>query len=241
MRFREILKRAGLIFDVRRFPMDVGRICCLPLQLFFRLKTVDTDGKKKKLFLRGAAVIAPNHPGFMDPLAVICMFWYRRVFAFAGESLMNTPLKNLLLRGMGCIKVDRTRYDIEAIRKGKSVLDKGRPLTVFVQGGIHRDSSLGELKSGAVLLAAQAGVPLIPMYSGRRKHWYERRLYVIGDSFDCCERCGKSRPGFADIEKMTAEVHDELEKCREVYERLTGGTVVKSEEKKAAEREETVK
>lgn len=241
MRLREMLKRAGRVFDLRRFPMDMGRLCCLPLQLFFRIKTVGTDGKKKRLFLRGAAVIAPNHPGFMDPLAVICMFWYRRVFSFAGEALMSTPLKRLLLSEMGCIKVDRNRYDIEAIRKGKAVLDKGRPLTVFVQGGIHRDNSLGELKSGAVLLAAQAGVPLIPMYSENRVHWYNRRLYVVGDSFDCRERCGKSRPGFADVEKMTAEVHDELEKCKRVYKSLTGGTNVNNEGNKTGEREEIVK
>lgn len=241
MQIKKFFRCIGLIFDVRRIPMDIGRLCCLPLQLFFRMKAVDTSGKPYRKILRGGAVLAPNHPTFMDPLAVICLFWYRRVFCMAGEALMSNTLKKVLLGGMGCISIDRTRSDIDAVRKAKKILDGARPLTVFMEGGIHRDSELGAYKGGAVLLAVQSGVPIIPMYSGKRRHWYNRRLFVIGEPFYCSDHCAKRFPAVGDIEKMTLLVHDECEKCRNTYIRLTGGAAGRSEPETAMAKTEEIK
>lgn len=209
------------VFDIRCLLQDTSRLVLLALTPILRVKKYDIDGKAYKRKLRGGAIVVSNHVGFSDPIMLANAFWYRRMFFLAAEIVMKNPVIAFLLKSAGCIKIDRNISDIEAIRKAVSILKDGRLLAVFPQGGIHDTGSITEIKAGAILLAIQAGVPIIPSYSEKRKHWFNRRKTVIGEAIDPKAFCGKKLPSMADINKISETLIERIELCREQYEKLT--------------------
>lgn len=201
------------VFDIKHFPMDIGRIICSVLVPVFRVKRLTPSGEKYKGRLRGGAVIAANHRSFADPFILGVTFWYRRVYMLIAEVVMGGRLRSALLRGMGGIKVDRNIADIEAIKKSVKVLKDGHPLTLFPEGGIQGDSDTVRLKSGAALIALSARVPIIPVYIAPKKGFFSRRVVVIGEPIDVFAMCSKKMPSTADIEKITDTLAQRMKEC----------------------------
>lgn len=201
------------LFDLGRVPMDFARLVCTPLPLILRLRRVTPEGKAYQQKLQGGAVVVANHTSFLDPFLVGVTFWYRRVFFLIAEIVMKGWLRSWLLRGIGGIKVERGIADIEAIKKSVAILKEGRVLTVFPQGGIVQEDEVESIKSGAILMAIQAGVPILPIHICPRAHWYCRRTVVIGQSIDPKALCTKKIPSTADIAAITQRVMQEMNRC----------------------------
>lgn len=209
----------GKLFDIRHLPMDFGRLVCNIFKIGYRTRKLDRNGNKYKKRLNGGAVIVSNHVAMLDPLAVITTFLYRRVFFFASEVVMGRGISSALMRGMGCIKIDRTIADVEAMRTGTEIVKGGHLLAIFAQGQIQRSGNFETFKAGAVLLAVKAGVPIIPVYLSQREHWWQRKVVVIGDSFDPKEKCQKKFPSMQDIDTMTEELLLEMKQLKAVCEK----------------------
>lgn len=209
----------GKLFDIRHFPMDFGRLVCNIFKIGYRTRKLDRNGNKYKKRLCGGAVIVSNHVAMLDPLAVITTFLYRRVFFFASEIVMGRGISSALMRGMGCIKIDRTIADVEAMRTGTEIVKGGHLLAIFAQGQIQRSGNFETFKAGAVLLAVKAGVPIIPVYLSQREHWWQRKVVVIGDSFDPKKKCQKKFPSMQDIDAMTEELLLEMKQLKAVCEK----------------------
>lgn len=206
------MKKAKL-FDIRRFPMDMARLVCAPLPLIYRMKRLTPEGEPYREKLRGGAIIAANHTKFSDPFVTATAFWYRRAFFFVGEAVMKNPVIATLLRGVGAIKVERGQVDIEAIKKSVKVLKDGRLLIVFPQGGISSTEEVQSIKSGAAMMALQAGVPIIPVYIRPKAHWYSRQCVVIGQAVDPAAICQKKMPSIADIQHITDALMAQMQRC----------------------------
>ncbi len=205
-------KKAKL-FDIKLLPMDIARLVCACLILIFRIKRITPEGKKYCEKLEGGAIIASNHTSFKDPFTVGVTFWYRRVYFLIAEIVMGGKLRSALLRGVGGIKVERSITDIEAVKKSVKVLKQGRVLTVFPQGGIVKQDDVEAIKSGAVLMALQAGVPIIPMHICPKAHWYNRSQVVIGDTVYPNQICKKKMPTVNDIKEITDILMAEMQRC----------------------------
>ncbi len=208
------------LFDIRRLPQDIGRIVCIPCLFIYRIKKYRTDGKKYTDKLVGGNLIAANHIDFSDPFIVGTAFWYRRMFFLASEEIMSVKARNILLKGIGCIKIDRNISDIEGVRRAVDILKSGRILTVFPQGGIREEGHIDAIKSGTVLMAIKAGVPIVPMYSEKRRHWYNPRTVVIGEKIDCRDYSGGKMPTLADIQKISAVLLTRMKECCETYNKI---------------------
>lgn len=203
-------------FELRHLPMDFGRFCCMVARVFLPMRKMHVSGKPYRGAPKGAAVLVSNHVGQLDPLLTDIFFWQRRVFFLASEQVMAHRVTGRMLRGMGCIKIDRYHADLEAIRQSVAVLKDGHLLGIYPQGGIRE--GIGEMKSGMALIALRANVPIIPMYTEKRKHWYERRTIVVGDSIDCRVFCTAKIPSLSDMERLSAEVANRIAACRETFE-----------------------
>lgn len=202
-------------FELRHLPMDFGRFCCMIARVFLPMRKIHVSGKPYRGAPKGAAVLVSNHVGQLDPLITDIFFWSRRVFFLASEEVMAHRVTGRLLRGMGCIKIDRYHADLEAIRQSVAVLKDGHLLGIFPQGGIRE--GIGEVKSGMALIALRAGVPIIPMYTEKRARRFARRILVVGESIDCRAFCAGKMPSLSDIERLSAEVADRIAECRETY------------------------
>lgn len=208
-------------FELRRLPMDFGRFCCMVARVFLPMRKLHVSGKPYRGAPKGAAVLVSNHVGKLDPLLIDIFFWSRRVFFLASETVMSHRVTGWLLKGMGCIKIDRYHADLEAIRTSVELLRQGHLLGIFPQGSIQE--GIGEVKSGMALIALRADVPIIPMYTEKRAHWYSRRTLVIGDSIDCRAFCGGKLPSLADMERLSDEVTRRMLLCRETFEQRKDG------------------
>lgn len=210
---QETRKSGHPFFKLKHIPMDAARLVCLPLPLLMRIKRRTPEGEKYKTKLKGGAIVTANHTSFTDPFIVGVTFWYRRLFFLVAEIVMKGKLRSLLLKGVGAIKIDRNSTDIEAITKSVDTLKQGYLLTVFPQGGINVADEIDTVKSGAVLMALKAGVPIIPMHILPKAKWYSTRTVVIGNAIDPKEYC-KKFPSTADIEKVTNMLAVELNRCK---------------------------
>ena len=201
------------LFDIKLLPMDLARLVCACLIPIFRIKRITPDGKKYTKKIKGGAIIAANHTSFSDPFIVGVTFWYRRVYFLIAEIVMGGKFRSALLRGVGGIKVERSITDIEAVKKSVKVLKNGRILIVFPQGGIVKENDVESIKSGSVLMALQAGVPIIPMHICPKKNWYSRQTVIIGDTIYPNQICKKKIPTFNDINEITATLMSEMQRC----------------------------
>ena len=112
----------------------------------------------------GGALLAFNHVSYVDfILGGFAAQPSKRLVRFmAKRELFDHRWTGPLMRSLHHISVDRAdgiaSYD-EAIR----LLQDGEVVGIFPEATISRSFELKEFKSGAVRMAAQAGVPLVPV------------------------------------------------------------------------------
>ena len=186
----------------------------------------DMDGKPFRNAIKDSGmIIVANHVSYEDPWYYSAVFSNRRMFYLASELFMKNKLKAFLCRYAGCIEINRQAVDIEAIRRSTDLLKNGRALLVFPEGYVNRgaDADLSEIKGGAILLANQAGVPIVPCYSLKQKHWYNRRTVVVGKPFNVSDYTNKRFMSVAEMDKLAENLMEHINELRKVYERLTEG------------------
>jgi 1-acyl-sn-glycerol-3-phosphate acyltransferase len=112
----------------------------------------------------GGAVLAINHISYVDFLmAGYGARWSKRMTRYmAKRETFDHPVTGPIMRGCHHISVDRAdgqkSYD-DAVR----YLREGEVVGVFPEATISRSFLIKELKTGAVRMAAEADVPLIPV------------------------------------------------------------------------------
>jgi len=200
------------IFRIDKFPMDLGRFFLAALIPFYRIKKIYLGEKEKIKNIKDGAVLAANHTGFSDPMVLETAFWHRRVHYVVGEIAMEGKVKAAFMKAAGCIKIDRNQTDLKAIKQCVQVLKEGFLLEMFPQGGIAGEDS--GFKSGIMLIATQADVPVIPLYIIKRKNIFQRYRLVIGDPFYWRDYCDKKRPGLKDIEQLTGLLEEKYNECK---------------------------
>ncbi|WP_300265965.1 1-acyl-sn-glycerol-3-phosphate acyltransferase [Microbacterium sp.] len=133
------------------------------------LAKIDIRGKEK-LPRRGAFVLSPNHYSELDPLIVAVAVWRlgRAPRFMAKESLFRVPVVGWLLRRTGMVPVARATSASAAkqtIEQSSKLVSKERGVIVYPEGTLTRDPDLWPMrgKSGAVRLALNGDIPLIPM------------------------------------------------------------------------------
>lgn len=192
---------------------ETSRLTYLVLLVAYRPRLLTPDGKRYRGKLKGGAILAANHTAFSDPFVVGAAFWYRRLNFFTADVVMATKTRERLLKAAGSIKVNRNIADIEAVREAVTVLKKGRLLLIFPEGGIQETGGVKTLKSGAALMATQAGVPIVPLFICHNSRWYNRRRIIVGEPVDPKAVCARKFPSTADIENITQRLHAEMECC----------------------------
>jgi 1-acyl-sn-glycerol-3-phosphate acyltransferase len=108
-------------------------------------------------------VFVANHQSIYD---IPCLFWNIpfQLRIIAKESLGRFPMLGPHLKRTGHMLVDRRKPDQAGIFGWASRLtSNGLSLIVFPEGTRSRDGMLGKFKGGSIMLAMQAGLPLVPI------------------------------------------------------------------------------
>lgn len=169
---------------------------------------------ESKLPKTGPFILSPNHYSEIDPIAMGAAVWHlgRLPRFMAKASLFRIPVLGWLLRASGQIPVERQG----SVRKGADANPMGAAselirreagVIVYPEGTLTRDPELWPMrgKSGAVRLALESGMPLIPV-----AHWgtqnlmprYAKRIHPIprktihvsvGEPLDLSRFAGRER------------------------------------------------
>lgn len=205
------------LFDIKLLPYDMAHGLMIFLGAFARPRKIDAQGKKYKTKVPGGVLIVGNHVSFSDPLVYSNAFAYKRVWHLAAESVLRNKFRIALMTAGGAIRIDRNIADVEAIRKCTKVIKGGHGVVMYPQGGIHADADLSDIKSGAVFIAVQGKCPIIPVYSEKPKHWYNRRLMVIGEPFIWQNYCSKRFPSVSETDEISKELLKVMQNLKEIH------------------------
>jgi 1-acyl-sn-glycerol-3-phosphate acyltransferase len=113
---------------------------------------------------KGGALVAVNHLSFVDYVMAGYPGAQRgRLTRFmAKKEVFDHPVGGPVMRSFHHIAIDRASGQ-GGMDEARRYLDAGELVGIFPEGTISRSFELQPLKTGAVRIAADAGVPLIPI------------------------------------------------------------------------------
>ena len=114
---------------------------------------------------RGTPCVAvSNHASYLDGVAILAAL--PQPFGFVAKSELQRPfLARIFLRGLGTQFVER--FDVEkSVEDSARLVERakaGQSLFVFAEGTLTRAPGLMPFKMGAFQVAAEAGIPVVPI------------------------------------------------------------------------------
>lgn len=182
----------------------------LAVRILFRTLYPARYRGTRELDLSGGALLVCNHQSFLD-IPLVAAALDRHVCFVARDSLRSSRFMRWLIRSCGAIAIRRGQADRAALREMVEHLKAGDWVAIYPEGTRSRDGSVGEFKAGAVLVARQAGVPLIPVAirgtldawpRGRRPALFQRVSIAFGQPLSASdpqalERCREAVVGMA--------------------------------------------
>lgn len=127
----------------------------------------------------GGFVIASNHQTYVDPVW-ICIPMRRHIRYLAIEKAFDWPIIGRLIRFLGAFPVKQIDgLSVSKIKVALRSLRDGAAVIIFPEGAREfADGKMLPFKNGAVRLALQAGVPILPVtVSGGNRIWPRSQKY----------------------------------------------------------------
>lgn len=146
-------------------------------KIFFRVQDLKLDVRgTEHIPATGGAVLACTHVSYLD--FIFCGYAAlpagRKTRFMAKQQVFANRISGPLMRGMHHIPVDRSAGQA-SYREAVAALRAGEVVGVFPEATISRSFTVKPIKTGAVRMAAEAGVPVIPMTV-----WGSQRLWTKG-------------------------------------------------------------
>ena len=109
----------------------------------------------------GGAVLASNHFSAVDP-PLIGVHSPRAIYYMAKIELLEVPIAGDILRWTGSFAVRRGESDRDSVRVALWLVREGHIVGMFMEGTRQKFGYPGPVHPGAVMIAMQEGVPVIP-------------------------------------------------------------------------------
>ena len=96
----------------------------------------------------------------------------------AKKELGRIPILGIWMHALHCIFIDRGNFRkaMRDIETGIAEAEKGYPKVIFPEGTRSKGPKMGPFKAGSILLAAKAGLTIVPVtIDGTYKTWEERK------------------------------------------------------------------
>ncbi len=128
----------------------------------------------------GVCLFAANHTSSADAPAVVGAI-PRRVALILKESLFKFPIVGQAFSSAHFVPVNRRAHDsaVASVEKATEILRAGQSFLIYPEGTRSPDGRLQRFKKGAVVMAINAGVPIVPMVCSGAHRIMEKRSLVI--------------------------------------------------------------
>ncbi len=145
------------------------------LHLLFRIRV---EGKEN-IPQTGTYVVCSNHKSLMDPpMLGACLPFPVRFMA--KEELFRNKLLGGILRGVGAFPIKRGKSDVGALRGAMKMLENGENVAIFPEGTRSKGDRMRRGKQGAALIAAKAGVNILPVGIDGEYKLFHKLTFRIG-------------------------------------------------------------
>ena len=153
-----------MTFTKRIVLLAIGLVCKVLLSLEVRgVENVPDEG---------SLVLVSNHVHNID-VFLLPLSFSRWINFMAKQELFNNPILAFFVRWSGAFPIIRQGYigeKRETMRHAMSILEGGGVLGMFPEGKRNSSGILARGKAGPVVIASEAGAPLIPVaISGAEK------------------------------------------------------------------------
>jgi 1-acyl-sn-glycerol-3-phosphate acyltransferase len=159
-------------------------------------------------------VFVANHQSIYD---IPCLFWSIpfQLRIIAKESLGSFPMLGPHLKRTGHMLVDRSKPDRSGIFGWASRLtSNGLSLIVFPEGTRSRTGMMGKFKGGSIMLAMQAGLPIVPISVIGSRHVMKkgelttRPGHVTVIVHEPIEMIAKAEPSVSEVREFADRVRE---------------------------------
>lgn len=192
------------LFSLRYWFYDFTKVTAvIPGLIWLRPRIIYENDEARKL-IRGGALLCANHQSFLDPVYLQFAVGYRRQRFVCLKHFFSTPVRRWIFGHFLCIPIDNENPGLKTIREISGHLKDGWVVSIFPEGHVT-DGRITDFHSGAVLMAAMSGCPLIPVYMKARKSQWQRLRVVIGAPLICSGESG-GMPGMQKIDQITDEL-----------------------------------
>ncbi len=148
--------------------------------VFFKKKVYYEEGRPRKRYIKGGALIISNHYNVFDYILNMFLLLPRKLNPVSSEM----PYKNKLLAfGMnffGSIQANRITKDMSFMDKSAEVIRSGQLVQIFPEGRNTDDGSLQPFKQSYIVIAHRANCPIIPIVTDGNYGFFKRAHVIIG-------------------------------------------------------------
>jgi 1-acyl-sn-glycerol-3-phosphate acyltransferase len=128
----------------------------------------------------GACLFVANHTSSADAPAIVGAI-PRRIAILLKESLFKWPIVGQAFQMARFIPVERKNQNsaIASLEKAAEALRAGQSFLIYPEGTRSPDGRLQQFKRGAVVMAINAGVPIVPMVCSGAQRVMKKHSLVI--------------------------------------------------------------
>lgn len=168
--------------------------------------------------LTGGVLLLSNHQSFVDP-SFIAAKLPRKLSFLARSGLFEPIIFGWLIRQLNAFPVKQGKGDVGAMKQSIALLQDGKALLMFPEGGRTENGKMQEIAPGAALIVKRAKVPIVPVaIEGAFQVWPKHR--ALPRTGTVRMNFGKpvtlhhldSRAIVGEVDRLIRELLDELHK-----------------------------
>ncbi len=168
---------------------------------------------KENLPEEGGALLCPNHVHNLDAAIIVAMF-KRKVNVLAKEELFKNKFLCWIADLFGIYPVKREKADMQAIKISLKLLKKDELLLIFPEGTRNGMAKGVKPKNGAVLIAATANKPIIPIGIQGSLKPFTKVIINIGKPIDYSNAREEAKDK-EEASKLTRKLMEKIVKLRD--------------------------
>ncbi len=175
---------------------------------------------------KGGYIIACNHQKYYDPVAIAAVFKGKFSFMAKAELFAKNKAFAWIIKKCGAFPVVRGAGDNVAIDQALGDIKNKRIFVIFPEGTRSKDGTIGRGRSGVALIAAKAGVPVIPVCVMYGLGGKKRRLdFAIGNIISPEEIEIADGMDRQDLKRVSNVIMDEIKALQqEIYDNIKSGS-----------------
>lgn len=168
----------------------------------------ESEDAKAILKSKEPLIFICNHCYWYDPLIFYVVSGTSKISVVAAKEVLE-GFKGRLLRGLGCIPVDRTTMDLVCLRECAARVRLGDRVGIFPEGMMNFEEEMLPFKAGVSLISAQTGVKVVPVYLSGDYRLFGHLQVMIGEASDLSGYFSKPATA-AEISKGTDVLYERM-------------------------------